>query len=110
MKIAALRVNVYRNDLGDSTAGGISSIYRNLYLIGEDIKEGNTTIDSDNIPENTVYLERRILFGKEEYLTAYPVSKKTDGKWYMFGGNFIYTSDSRFPSNYPIPIHDRVEN
>lgn len=29
--------------------------------------------------------------------------------WTMFGGNFAYTSDSRFPSNQPIPIHDRVE-
>ena len=27
----------------------------------------------------------------------------------MFGGNFVYTSDSRFPSDYPIPIHDRFE-
>ena len=26
-----------------------------------------------------------------------------------FGGNFIYTSDSRFPSRFPIPIHDRRE-
>ena len=28
----------------------------------------------------------------------------------MFGGNFIYTSDSRFPSRAPIQVHDRVEN
>jgi hypothetical protein len=27
----------------------------------------------------------------------------------MFGGTFIYSSDSRFPSKYPIPLHDRVE-
>jgi len=27
----------------------------------------------------------------------------------MFGGNFIYTSDSRFPNEYPIPVHDRFE-
>jgi len=27
----------------------------------------------------------------------------------MFGGNFIYTSDSRFPNKYPIAIHDRYE-
>ena len=28
---------------------------------------------------------------------------------YMFGGNFIHTSDSRIPNDYPIPIHDRQE-
>jgi hypothetical protein len=27
----------------------------------------------------------------------------------MFGGTFIFSSDSRFPSHYPIPLHDRVE-
>jgi len=27
----------------------------------------------------------------------------------MFGGHFIYTSDSRFPHDYPIPVHDRFE-
>jgi hypothetical protein len=27
----------------------------------------------------------------------------------MFSGNFAYTSDSRFPANYPLPIHDRYE-
>jgi hypothetical protein len=27
----------------------------------------------------------------------------------MFGGHFIYTSDSRFPSEQPIHVHDRFE-
>lgn len=27
----------------------------------------------------------------------------------MFGGNFISTSDSRFPTTAPIPVHDRFE-
>lgn len=27
----------------------------------------------------------------------------------MFGGQFIYSSDSRFPSDQPIHIHDRFE-
>ena len=27
----------------------------------------------------------------------------------MFGGRFVYTSDSRFPSEQPIHIHDRFE-
>jgi hypothetical protein len=27
----------------------------------------------------------------------------------MFGGAFIWDSDSRFPAKYPIPLHDRIE-
>lgn len=27
----------------------------------------------------------------------------------MFGGSFIYTSDSRFPFDHPVKLHDRVE-
>lgn len=29
----------------------------------------------------------------------------------MFGGNFVWTSDSRFSNiyKYPVPVHDRVE-
>lgn len=34
-------------------------------------------------------------------------------RWYMMGGNFLYTSDSRFKEitgiSYPIAIHDRYE-
>ena len=42
-----------------------------------------------------------------------------DGKWTMFGGNFAYTSDSRFSEAVSaivgyrfygaVPIHDRIE-
>lgn len=38
------------------------------------------------------------------YLTAYSV----DGGG-SFGGAFVYSSDSRFSWDYPIPLHDRVE-
>ncbi len=27
----------------------------------------------------------------------------------MFGGHFIYSSDSRFPTMSPLPVHDRFE-
>lgn len=32
-----------------------------------------------------------------------------DNRWLMFGGTFAHTSDSRFPYDYPIHIHDRYE-
>jgi hypothetical protein len=27
---------------------------------------------------------------------------------YSFGGTFVWACDSRFPSKYPVPLHDRV--
>jgi len=42
-------------------------------------------------------------------LRAVPKKLKDEGVWYMNGGNFVYTSDSRFPADYPIPVFDRVE-
>lgn len=40
-------------------------------------------------------------------------SRNFPKRWYMAGGNFLYTSDSRFreitKSKYPISIHDRYE-
>lgn len=75
-----------------------------------------------------VILEVRNIGGRE-YLSAYPVQLAIAGKREddavvkglvkrasrsssrgMFGGNFIYTSDGRFPNDYPIALHDRVEN
>jgi len=40
-----------------------------------------------------------------------PVDCPKDGRQgpYMFGGNFVYTSDSRFPSDTPIKVFDRRE-
>ena len=32
-----------------------------------------------------------------------------DREYPMFGGHFIYTSDSSFPSDQPIHVHDRFE-
>jgi hypothetical protein len=41
---------------------------------------------------------------------ALPILKEGQAdSWFMFGGNFAHTSDSR-GSNYPIHIHDRTED
>lgn len=99
-----LIVRVYKTDLGDATNGGPSSKFSSFTLIDPMI-EGPFE-PSDNIPE--LVLVRRQL-GGSEYIHAVPASLA--GKQTMFGGNFIYTSDSRFSvvSKYPIPVHDRIE-
>ena len=47
----------------------------------------------------------------KEYIDCKPAYCRK--RWYMMGGNFLYTSDSRFKEitgiSYPIAIHDRYE-
>lgn len=100
-------VYVYRNG-ADCTAGGITSKVDMIIIVGEGI-EGPFEVD-----EGEAYLElRRKNVGGNEYLYAVPVDgRDTSGMvGPMFGGNFVYTSDSRFAKvcKYPIPVHDRYE-
>ena len=106
-----LSVYIYRND-SDCTNGGVSANKNRLSFAGPGV-EGPFEIEKNEIYLGLVI---RNLFG-ETYLHVDPM---INGKKYkpfndsvgpMFGGNFIYSSDSRFRfvSNYPIPIHDRFE-
>ena len=104
--MTGLYVTVYKDaDGSDCTANGITSHYSRLVLVGDgvdgpfDVKEG----------EPHLKLVKRNM-GSREYLHAVPVNFGGKGVGPMFGGNFIYTSDSRFPSDYPIPVHDRFES
>jgi hypothetical protein len=104
-KYKGLLVFVYKNPLGDCTAKGISHDKTQLILIGEGIPE---IFEGDET--NTVRLVKRNLGYNEPYLHVEPVNYDENNKpWFMAGGNFVYTSDSRFPNKYPISIHDRVE-
>jgi hypothetical protein len=50
-------------------------------------------------------VHRQLEKNKPEHLHAEPISPG----WYMASGKFIWTSDSRFPNDYPISLHDRVK-
>ena len=99
-----LLVFVYRNTLGDCTADGVTSKLDKMVLL--DVP--NTPFEPKDDQSDALVLVKRELFGKE-YIHAEPVHKKPGMVGPMFGGNFIYSSDSRFPSKYPIPVHDRFE-
>jgi hypothetical protein len=104
MKYKGLIVYVYKMPDCDCTNKGISHDKTQLLLIGEGIPE---IFEGDET--NTVVLVKRNLCGKE-YLHVEPINYDENNKpWFMAGGNFVYTSDSRFPNKYPISIHDRVE-
>lgn len=117
-KVMALSVNVYEHKCAlfpdnDCTNGGISSRHKTLYLLCEDQekaqKEHWNWNEVDETDERLIKIVRSSPCGRP-YVHAEPVNdpnKREIG--YMFGGNFIYTSDGRFPETYPIPLHDRSE-
>lgn len=100
-----LTAEVYRSELGDCTNGGISSNARELYILATT----KGPFEPDDI-RKCVYIEQREIMG-EKYVNCKPAYFRR--RWYMAGGNFLYTSDSRFKEitklSYPIAIHDRYE-
>ena len=114
----ALPINVYRTSrLGDCTNGGISSKFDELLIACD---EGFIEIDPDNVPENFAMVELRHVYGNRIIPTIYPADIKDgkavirDGKWWMMGGNYGATSDSRFSRMVgdmygAVAIHDRYE-
>ena len=108
-------VEVYRDSLGDCTAFGISSKAKNLILVSAELPRKCTDIIHSKIskmPElfsgdetNSV----KIIENVPGHFCAVPLIYPKGMIGPMFGGNFIYTSDGRFPFSYPIPIHDRFE-
>ena len=114
----ALPVNVYRTaKYGDCTNGGISSKFDTLLVACD---EGFIDIDPNNVPENFAMVELRHVMGKI-IPTIYPADITPtgnviprEGKWWMMGGNYGATSDSRFSRMIgdmygAVAIHDRYE-
>ena len=99
-----LRCSVLRHGDGmDCTLNGVSSKHDNVILVWDDVP--GIFKPSEDCPELR-------LIERNGHLAAYPPDScflEGVGKWYMSGGNFIYASDSRFPNEYPIPVHDRYE-
>lgn len=91
----------------DCTNKGVSSKFDTFILVGEGIPELFQA--TEEMP--ALYLrKKRVSERKPEYLYVIPADVENGYlAGVMFGGNFIYTSDSRFPNDYPIPVHDRRE-
>ena len=89
--------------IGNCSNNGISNRFDQVILVGAGIAE--IFEPSEDCP--AVKLIRRNIGG--EYLSVEPIDRDESKTPYMAGGAFIYSSDSRFPSSYPIPLHDRQE-
>ena len=107
---AGLTCQIFRWSLGDCSNAGISSRVQQVTLIG---LGPEAEIFKPTLERPAVRLVKRQI-GREIYLHAEPVERP---QWVettrascvgpMHGGTFIYSSDNRFPSSYPIALHDR---
>ena len=100
-----MMVTVLRNSMGDCTNKGVTSQATSFLLVGEGVPE--IFEESPRVP--TLVLVRRWVGTPNEYLHAEPLVQPTGGVGPMAGGNFVYSTDGRFPSKYPISVHDRFE-
>lgn len=89
---------------GDCSNNGITNRYTRVILVGPGIPE--IFEPSDDMPALR-FIPREGWGGY--YATTLVDQEDSVGPNAMFGGNFIYSSDSRFPSKQPIPVHDRFE-
>ena len=111
--MAKLSVSVYRWNLGDCTADGVTSKVDSIMLF--DNQKEALEYEKET-GKRALYLEnRKLSWHKEPYKTAYPASglHRNSVGW-MMGGNFVYCSHSGFSeifgTSYPIPVHDRQES
>lgn len=98
-------VNIYKNRDSDSN---IVPTNGRVILVTDGMSGDSSKVMSN---EPHLMLVKRFLFGKE-YLHAVPVNYKGSDSRTMFGGNFIWSTDSSFRNNVseqPIQLHDRVE-
>lgn len=95
----------------DCTNGGVSTTHSLFFETPEGIytrEEIESWEDGyGGKPVKIMELVKRNI-GGEEYMSFKP---EGDERWLMMGGNFAYSSDSRFRriAKYPVPIHDRHE-
>lgn len=94
---------VYRSSGKNCSNGGISSRVDEVVILGLG-KDAEVFKPSAKRP--AVRIVKRE-FCNRIYLHAEPVDQPEGLVGPCAGGTFIYSCDSRFPSDYPIALHDR---
>lgn len=115
-----IRAHIHRWSLGDCTNHGISAAVDQLTIVNAD----GPFEPSDDAPAALIH--KHTPFGDHRPMVTIVPAELVDGQWCkdrrwgMFGGNFAYTSDSRFHDaiarvtglvdfNGAVKIHDRFE-
>ncbi len=105
---------ILRSTLGDCTNNGVTSRQKDIYLFsGGTTEEIQAYADDHHIAYELCFQIEVIRKGQSnEYRRAVPAF--TRGKWWMSGGNYAYSCDSRYREvtgiPYPISVHDRTED
>lgn len=111
---------VYKDTkLGDCTNGGASSKYDTLYVVAEHVTLEDVEKFCNDRPAYSIdqFFKLDYEFYNnpryDNYCRLEPINK--GDKWYMFGGNYLCSCDSRFKEfvggcKYPVPILDRCES
>lgn len=91
--------------IGNCSGGGISENRAQLLLVGEGVPKIFEMSGPKIIIENHYADRFRAIEVGEDGL---PITKE-GFRGPMFGGTFVWSSDSRFPVPYPVALHDRWE-
>ena len=101
-----ISVDVYRSAGRDCSLGGVTS--NDTYSLYVPVTDGHITLDDiENDRRPSVILIPGERGGCKNFKPEID-----DNSHSMFGGNFVYTSDSRFSRAYghaPVAVHDRFE-
>lgn len=110
-----MHINVFTDKSGiDCTNGGVSSRYNKIYLFKEYLDKNEIIrFMKDILKENEeqAFIVETLKMGSHIYERAIQVKHKSG--ILMAGGNYAYSSDSRYKDiskiSYPISLHDRIE-
>jgi hypothetical protein len=104
-----LSVSIYENkEYGSSSNNGISKHCKSCIITSKDFVISELFKATEDSPEVVIIKRDGRMY---QDVIAVPRAVLESGKHYMFGGSFIYSSDSRFNaiSKLPIKLFDRVE-
>jgi hypothetical protein len=111
-----ISVDIFRGRLCDCTNSGVTHPERaegkTFVVFDESIERGNFVLEKCLAePERYICLKvvRRWVGQPNEYMHVEPINQPEGKIGPMAGGNFVYSSDSRFPGRYPLSVHDRFE-
>lgn len=104
-ELEGMHAQIYRSDYDSPT----NKLYgkKTVTIVDSEVPK---IFEADSNAPAVRLVRRNIGFGKNEYNYVHAVPVGVDEHRAMMGGTFIYSSDSRFPNKFPIPLHDRVES
>jgi hypothetical protein len=99
--------------IGNCSNGGVSARRNNVCLFPEHLSIEEIKFIAVHNKLELDECVKVISNVKLDYIKAVPITLLESGKWFMFGGCYVKTSDSRFKEitncKYPIPLHDRID-